>query len=305
MTQVNLVRRAFLSAVCSAGSILTANLLCGEEPISRDDLKEPLLRISKKIGDPPAAGKGHPLDAAIDIANEALKNIQENIQDYSAVIVKRERVSGKLVGPEYMMAKIRNRKVKDDKVVKPFSVYLYFKKPEEIKGREVIYVEGQNNGKMIAHEANGWIPAVWLKPEGPIAMRGNLYPITELGIENLIVKLLEKGHRDRKRDECEVEFRKNAKINGRPCTLLNVVHPIRRAYFDFNLAQIFIDDEFKVPIRYSSYNWPAGQDNNPSPTPSDDTLFEEYTYTNLKLNIGLKDIVFDEKNPEYGFVKKK
>ena len=77
MTQVNLVRRAFLSAVCSAGSILTANLLCGEEPISRDDLKEPLLRVSKKIGDPPAAGKGHPLDAAIDIANEALKNIQE------------------------------------------------------------------------------------------------------------------------------------------------------------------------------------------------------------------------------------
>jgi len=87
-------------------------------------------------------------------------------------------------------------------------------------------------------------------------MRGNRYPITEIGIENLIVKLIERGERERKHPECVVEFRKNAKIDKRKCTVIEVIHPTRRAHFEFNLAQIFIDDELQVPIRYAAYDWP-------------------------------------------------
>ncbi len=56
-----------------------------------------------------------------------------------------------------------------------------------------------------------------------------------------------------------MEFRENAKINGIKCTLLQVTHPYPRDYFDFHIAQIFIDDEKNVPIRYAAYRWPAQQ----------------------------------------------
>lgn len=129
-------------------------------------------------------------------------------------------------------------------------------------------------------------------------MAGNRYPITEAGIETLVLRLIEKGERDRKRDECQVEFRKNAKINGRVCTLLKVVHPVEREYFDFHRVEIFIDDEYQIPVRYAAFSWPTSPGGDPP-------LLEEYTYLNMKLNVGLKPIDFDPNNPDYAFVAKR
>lgn len=66
------------------------------------------------------------------------------------------------------------------------------------------------------------------------------------------------------------------------CTVLTVTHPVARPYFDFHIAQIFIDDELNVPIRYCAYSWPTSPGGEP-------VLLEEYTYQNLKTNIGLTD----------------
>src|SRR6202007_3374886 len=134
----------------------------------------------------------------------------------------------------------------------------------------------KNNNKLRAKESvnNGgkWLPKVWLHPPGRFAMQGKLYPINDIGFENLIAKLIERGTKDRTHaDETQVEFIKNAKINGRVCTLLQVKHPVQRDYFDFQLAQIFVDDELQVPIRYAAYGWPAKEGGQPQ-------VLEEYTY---------------------------
>lgn len=318
-------RRSFLRFLAGFLPFAISVPAYSEEPRSRNGLKEPLLRTSKRSTDrkspaPPdraaddtvsandrstdkqpdkQRGDEHPLDEALAIAEAALKHIRDDIKDYKCVIVKRERVQGKLGEREFMYAKIRNRKVVDDKVVVPFAVYLYFAKPESLKGRECAYVEGQNDGKFKVREGGltgKLIPVLSLNPDGLVAMRGNLYPITEIGLENLIVKLIEKGERDRKRDECRVEFRENATINDRPCRLMEVIHPVRRPYFEFNLAQIYIDTEFNLPVRYASYSWPAGKDNNPNPKPGDSELMEEYTYMKLELNPGFKNADFTIKD---------
>jgi len=294
MELINLSRRLFVAATAS---MLVAGRVVGQERQARRDLREPLLRTSKTPdpqGDVTAGS--HPLDEAIRIADEALRRIREEIDDYKCVMVKRERVNGKLGEREFMYARFRNRKRVDGMIKVPFSVYLYFTKPEGLKGRECAYVEGMNDGKLAVKEpgiAGKILPIIWLAPDSVLAMRGNLYPITDAGIENLIVKLLEKGHRDRKRDECDVQYRENAKVNDRRCQLLEVIHPNRRAYFDFNLAHIYIDNETRLPIRYAAYTWPKGRDQNPEPRPADDTLIEEYTYLDLKLNPGLTDHDFE------------
>jgi hypothetical protein len=226
-----------------------------------------------------------------------LSLIRQNIDDYTCRMIKQERIRGQLQPAEYMDAKIRNRKVQNGKVVVPLSVYMKFVAPDNVKGREVVWVEGQNGNKLRAHEGGGagrFLPSVWLDPDGALAMRGQLHPIYDIGIENLVLKLIERGTKEKNFGECEVEFVEGAKINGRGCTLLRVTHPVQRPHFEFNKAEIFIDDAMKVPIRYAAYFWPDKQ-GEPEP------VLEAYTYLNLKTNVGLKDNDFDPGNPNYNF----
>ncbi len=67
--------------------------------------------------------------------------------------------------------------------------------------------------------------------------------------------------------------------------------------FLFHVAQIYVDDELNLPIRYEAYDWPAEEGGKPQ-------LTEEYTYLNLKLNNGFTDADFDIRNPNYQFKSK-
>jgi hypothetical protein len=268
-----------------------------DAPKQRDELKEPMLRLANRTS--PLLNVQPSFDSALMVARKGLEDVHTSIHDYSCTVVKRELVNGTLMDFEYMAAKIRNRKVKDGKVVVPFSVYLYFLKPANVKGREVLYVEGTNSDKMIAHEGGPggkWLPTVWIKPNGTIAMRGQRYPLTEIGIENLILKLIERGEKDQSNgmSHCEVTFHRDAKINGRTCTMMQFKHPKPAPNLDFHLAQVFIDDELQLPIRYAAYAFPSKEGEELPVT-------EEYTYVNLKLNVGLTDEDFDHTNKKYAF----
>ena len=71
-------------------------------------------------------------------------------------------------------------------------------------------------------------------------------------------------------------------------------HPQARPHFDFHIAQIYIDTELNVPVRYAAFAWPEVGEEKP-------VLLEEYTYLNMKLNVGLTDADFDEHNSKYNF----
>jgi hypothetical protein len=289
-------RRRFLSfSALLGGSAVFAPSLRADDP--NGSITEPVYRISKNDTGHVAAAATHPLDPALQVAHASLQNIRQNIADYTAIMIKREQIDGTLGDYEYMGIKVRNRKFANGTMVVPFSVYMAFLKPTTIKGREVIYVENKNSGNLVAHEGGmkgRFLPTVNLDPQGMLAMRGQRYPITEMGLENLVVKLIEKGERDRQRGECEVDFINGAKVGGRQCTVLAVKHPVPRAHFDFHLAQIFIDDELNLPVRYCAYTWPEAPGGQP-------VLLEEYTYQNIKTNVGLTDADFDQNNTKYNF----
>ena len=230
----------------------------------------------------------HPLQPALELAQKGIGQLRGTMQDYSATMVKRERIDGKLGDHEYMFAKVRHE---------PFSVYLYFLAPDAVKGQEVLWVDGRNEGNMLAHAGSGvraMVGSVSLKPDGVLAMQGNRYPVTEIGVENLAKRLVEVAEHDKQFGECEVNFFKDAKVNGRVCTCVQVVHPVPRRNFRFHLARVFIDDEYMIPIRYEAYDWPQEQGGQP-------VLMEEYTYMNVKINNGFTDADFDPKNAAYKF----
>ncbi len=227
----------------------------------------------------------HPLAPVLRWAQQRLPAI-ESLKDYSAILVRRERIHGKLSGYEYVSIKIRHQ---------PFSVYAYFQAPVGVKGQEVIYVAGQNQGDLVAHKARSPV-TVFLHPDGLIAMSGRHYPLTEIGLVNLVRRLVEVGQQDLKYGECEVQYFANAKIDEQRCTIIQVVHPLPRDAFRYHLARIFVDDELMLPVRYESYDWPTEPGGPP-------VLIEEYTYRDLKVNNGFTDEDFSTQNPEYQFRK--
>lgn len=260
--------------------------------------QEPVYRLSKKANDPlPATNaQPHPLDPAIQVAHQSLAHMHSTVKDYTAILVKRELIEGELGEYEYMFAKFRNREVQNGQLVTPFSVYLTFLKPAAVKGREVIYVENANDGKFIAHEGGmkRMLGTHTLEPTSWLAMKGQRYPITDIGIENLLTKLIERGERDRQHGDCNVEFLQGAKVSGRDCRVIQVTHPVKSGPYDFHIAQVFLDSELQIPVRYAAYDWPKTAGAEPQ-------VIEEYTYQNIKVNVGLTDADFDQANKEYNF----
>jgi hypothetical protein len=236
----------------------------------------------------------HPLDPALDLARDGLQQIQAEIRDYTATLTKRERIGAKLV-EQKMFIKVRQRDRENDQLNVPMSVYLKFLEPPSVAGREVIWVEDRNDGKLVAHEGGiKNLLRVNLAPKSMLAMMGNRYPITEIGIENLIVKLIERGERDKQTGSCDVQFLEDQTHGDRTCRVIQVTHPERRPEFDFFRAQIWIDVERNIPLRYSALVWPESEGDEP-------VLDEEYVYEDVKLNVGLTEKDFDPDNANYEF----
>ncbi len=240
---------ASLLASLSTGTL--SRLSAQEQPVAvpQPQTSEPVYRVSKNVPSQAPNATPHSLDQPIRIAYDSLGIIEANVHDYTAKLVKRERIGDTLGDYEYMFAKVRNRKVQNGQIAVPFSVYLAFLKPATIKGREVLFVENQNQGKLFAHEGGmkRMLGTHALDPTGWMAMQGQRYPITDIGISNLVTKLIERGERDKQAGECTVKFFEGAKVSQRDCTVIQVEHPEQVGPYDFHIAQIFLDNEYRLP----------------------------------------------------------
>ncbi|HET6882079.1 MAG TPA: DUF1571 domain-containing protein [Pirellulales bacterium] len=226
------------------------------------------------------------LDAALALAKHSLATL-ESVKDYTGEFTKRERVGDDLLSQERNVIKLRH---------KPFSVYLRVVEPASSAGQEVIYVEGRNNGNLIAHTTgfgSNVIGRLSLDPHGFIATRGNRYTIKDVGLKNLVLKLLELGRRKELFRESTVKIEK-IKFDERPCTQVEISSPHSIGDFRLAIARIVLDDKWDVPVHFESHEWPAeGGEKS--------VLSETYSYYNLEFDVGLTDRDFDPDNPEYAF----
>jgi len=232
------------------------------------------------------------LAQVLELAQQLKLNMERQVSDYTARVVKRERIKGKLGNEDFMSVKIRHAKPNASPPV-PFSVYLTYVAPSGSAGREVLWIEGQNDNKLMTHQFGLRLS---LPTSGLLAMMGNKYPITDIGMLNLANKLIEKGERDLDKPNCKVEIFENQSVDEYQCKLIQVTHPKPLPGLDYHLAQIYVDNQTQLPIRYAAYVWPEKEGDPP-------VLEEEYTYLDLKVNTGLTDTDFDPGNEDYKFPK--
>jgi hypothetical protein len=211
----------------------------------------------------------------------------EKICDYSCTFVQRERTDAGLGPYKVLRLKVRHE---------PFSVYVHFDAPQDVRGQEVIYVAGRNNGNLLAHGVGlkALVGTVSLDPRGAIAMQGSRHPITEIGILNFARRMIRVLESDARDPQYQVQHFAGAKVHGRSCTCMQFVHPAPGPGIPYYLARVYVDDELSVPVRGETYLWPTQRGGEP-------VLIQEYTYLNLRMNSGFTDRDFDVNNPQYRF----
>jgi hypothetical protein len=263
--------------------ILFATTVRAEEPMKRLSRSRLVsAQLVTKINVPPQLPKLKPkpipkLSPTTTVLRwgEMLLKRAEAVGDYSCILVKRERINGKLGEHQYIYTKVRHR---------PFSVYLKILAPSSLKGREAVWVEGRNNGKLLAKDVGlkSILGTMRISPQGSFAMEGNLYPVTEIGILNLADKMVNTTKRDARISQLKVRFAKNTNVKDRSCTCIQIEHEIPNREIRYQLSRVYVDNELLLPIRFEGYTWPSRPGGPP-------ILVEEYTYTNLKLNNGFTD----------------
>jgi hypothetical protein len=243
-----------------------------------------------RTNSPPPAGKvtrssETPIDRAKMEIELALARYRE-VTDYTCTFYKRERIAGRLTPLNIMTMKVRTR---------PQSIYLKFQQPA--RGREAIYVAGRNNGKVQAHDVGLTrllAGTLELAPTSARAMENCRHPITEAGIGPLLETLKRRWAAEMTPEASVVRLRDDVTVGPIRCTMIESTHPEHRPEFLFYQVRVFIDQEIGLPIRFEAYDWPKRPN-------AEAELAEEYSYSNLELNVGLTELDFDVANRAYSF----
>lgn len=263
---------------------LAASVLSAQEPVERPLSRTgPATENGTQAQEASSQTREHPLRPAIRIARGSLEKLQ-SVRDYEAVLTKRERINGELQH-EVMRIKFREE---------PFSVYLKF--GGENAGREVLYVEGRNQNNILAHEGSGLkalVGTVSLAPTSPEVLAASRHSITDIGLRNMLRMIIERWEDEADYGEVEVQYYHNARLGERACLVVECTHPRPRRQFRFHMTRLFIDKETQLPVRVENYGFPMAGAMAP--------LEEEYTYSELRTNVGLTGTDFDRNNPSYAF----
>lgn len=295
-------RRPFHATAGPAALLSLLSVLPVIGPAAHADEPTPLV-ASRSISSKPSTARPEPrvpahsrspvadttLADPIQAARQAIGLCQarySQVDDYTCTFHKRERHDGKLTDAHVMSMKARSH---------PNSVYFRFVTPN--KGREAIYVSGRHNDRVLAHDVGLFkviAGTMMLDPRGETAMEGCRHPITEAGIGTLIETISREWERELTPGESRVRIDPGMTIGPRRCTLIESVHPERRPDYMFYMVRLYIDHELGLPVRFEAFDWPARAGAAP-------LLLEEYTYSELKLNVGLTDHDFDPRNRGYSF----
>ena len=159
-------------------------------------------------------GSDHPLVPALRHAKTCLEKA-EAMKGYECQFAKKEVVGTETISQTMKM------KVRQD----PFSVYMLFQDPNE--GREVIYVDGRNNGNLLVHESGfaSLIGTLELAPDSSQVMAENRYPITKAGLAKMVEVVIEQWEEETKYGETEVKYFEDAKVGEYKCRVIESAHP--------------------------------------------------------------------------------
>ncbi len=217
----------------------------------------------------------------------------ESIPDYTAQFVKQELVHGELLEEQSINFKCRHR---------PFSVYLKWETGDE--GREVLFIEGQNEDEMIVH-GGGWkarLPALSISPTSSLALKESRYPITNAGLLELAKTMLQVHQQDIKANAiARCEKLADQEFDGRPCEAFLVEYRDPQVSPTYRKSITLLDKEWHAPVYARNFGWANESSTATGDQLDEETLIEYYTYADIHFRQQLAEVDFDRTNEDYRF----
>ncbi|HUQ72770.1 MAG TPA: DUF1571 domain-containing protein [Planctomycetaceae bacterium] len=212
---------------------------------------------------------------------------------YSAQMSKQELVAGELLPEQTMTLKCRQR---------PFSVYLLWHTGDP--GREVLYIEGENQGRLVGHDG-GWkarLPALSLSPDSSLAMRDARYPVTKAGLGGLSEIMIGVHRADLQSENyATCDYQPHVTFDGRDCHAFITVYKTRQSSPAYRKSVTLIDREWSVPLSSQHYEWPQRDFQGSADELDAATLIESYQFTEIDFDRHLTDADFNRQNDDYAF----
>lgn len=213
------------------------------------------------------------------------------VPDYTATLHKQERLGSTLGDVQTVKVKLRHA---------PFSVYMKWMTYD--KGRELIFVEGENDGNMLV-QPGGWkgrlTGTLSLEPTGRMAMSESRHPPSEAGLVRLADTLLKYNRQNLKSNRgWTCEMHDNQKFQGRDCYLFITIYDSPDVSETYRKSIQYVDKELSLPIVVKNYGWDSEAD---LAKLDESTLIESYTWTDIRVDQRLANSDFDKSNSSYQF----
>lgn len=224
----------------------------------------------------------------IAMLEEGLARLKK-VSDYTATFYKQERIGTTLSDLQKINIKLRHE---------PFSVFMRWETVAE--GREILYLADKNDGNMIVHPEGMQgriVPSIKLDPEGTMAMRESLHPVSEVGLLELTKQLLDYRKNDlKKNNDLTCELHTNQTFDDRPCYFVVTEYQDKHDSKLYKKTIMVIDEELSLPVSVKNFVWPKDKTQL-----EQDTLLEHYAYTKIRMNQQLAGRDFDATNEAYHF----
>jgi hypothetical protein len=230
--------------------------------------------------------------ALLELARYKLKSFP----DYTCTFTKQERVDGQdLSDVQTMQLKLRHQ---------PFSVYMKWEEGGD-KGREVLFVDGQNDSKLLVKLGGlkgRLLPHLKLDPTGSLAMGEVRHPIMEMGLLHLTELTLSYRRRDAA-NPGKVKWRMvdGESYGERPCICFQIDYLSREYEPVYKRSMVWFDREHSIPVCVKNYGWFDETEGLEGEDLEQATLIELYGYSGLNFGSKLADSDFDKANTEYTF----
>lgn len=232
------------------------------------------------------------LQRKLELLNKGLAFLATT-PDYTAQFSKLEVVDGVLLEEQTTSMKLSH---------KPFSVYMKWQDFDT--GREVIYGDGLNEGKLLVHPG-GWkarLPPISMDPESSLAKAESRHPITQIGLANLAKTILSSHQRDlERRAIVKCDQADNQLIAGRDCLCFVTEFRDAKSSPEYRKSVVMIDKEWNVPLFIKNFAWPTDAVTAVGEELDTATLIEQYTYADVKFRANLTAFDFDRTNEDYSF----
>lgn len=175
--------------------------------------------------------------------------------------------------------------------VDPFSVYLKFVEPKSVAGRQVVFVKGANSGNLLVQEA-GYKSILGIQPllpTGSLAMADNRHPVTKIGLHKMVDLVIAQWEADRIHSDIVTRIESDVALpTAEVCTVYESTVPTPRDNVEFHITRLWVDQKTGLAIRIEQLGFPRAGDSSPP-------VLEDYTYSNVRTNVGLRDVDFDAK----------